>query len=116
MSIYLKLEAWLRRRRENQLLERWGGIQTCPWCRQCAQSEPGWGFTPYEGDLFLDVLTCGVCKGTSLWKFELGMFFVAPLNPPVPDTAVPWTHGHYDIAANTWTRIPPSPEMETCPS
>lgn len=47
---------------------------------QCAQSGPGWNFNPH--DPFLDVLTCGVCGGTSLWRFEIGMIFIKELDPP----------------------------------
>jgi len=75
---------WLERRFADVLLRRFGGIQVCPWCRQWAQSEPGWHFRAWERDLFLDKLTCGVCGGTSLWRFEMGMIGISPLGPPKP--------------------------------
>lgn len=76
------LRAWLDRRRDDRLCRRFGGIQTCPWCRQCAQHGDGWSFTDYSVSPFLDVLTCGVCGGTSLWHFGLGMHWAGPLDPP----------------------------------
>lgn len=79
------LEAWLKARRIDRTLRRYGGIQTCPWCRQCAQdANVDWRFDRWERDPFVDVLTCGVCGGTSLWRFELGMFYIGPLAPPEP--------------------------------
>lgn len=72
---------WLKQRREERLLHACGGIQTCPWCRQIAQSGEGWRFAPHQ-DGFHDILTCGVCGGTSLWRFELGMVFAGALDAP----------------------------------
>lgn len=90
------LLSWLEKRRDEKLLRRFGGIQTCPWCRQCAQSAEGWHFKEWEHDVFLDVLTCGVCGGTSLWRFEIGMFYIGPLNPPAPAFSAV---DYYDIEA-----------------
>jgi hypothetical protein len=76
---------WLRRRKEQRLLRRFGGIQTCPWCRQCAQAGEGeWHFKPWVADTSLDVLTCSVCTGTSIWLWGMGMHFMAALDPPKP--------------------------------
>ena len=74
----------LQKRRFNRLIRRYGGIQTCPWCRQCAQSEGGWSITKWEGNPFHNVLTCGVCSGTSVWHFDVGMVAIGPLDPPKP--------------------------------
>ncbi|WP_304559517.1 hypothetical protein [Sphingomonas immobilis] len=92
-----RLSRWLKHRREERLLSRFGGIQTCPWCRQCAQSGgDSWGFQRWDRDPFLDVLTCSVCTGTSLWRFEIGMFYIGPLDPPAPQ----WPAvEYYDVEA-----------------
>jgi hypothetical protein len=83
----LKLaERWIVRRRERRALRLYGGIQWCPWCRQCAQLGDDWYFREWERDTFLDVLTCGICGGLSLWRFEMGMIYVGPLSPPTPKT------------------------------
>src|SRR5574343_450374 len=78
---------WLKRRETDRLLHKYGGVQTCPWCRQIAQSKDGWSFEPdyrpessYQGAA--DILTCGVCGGTSLWMFEVGMVYRGPLDAP----------------------------------
>lgn len=90
------LGRWSVRRAEERLLRQFGGIQTCPWCRQCAQMGDGWHFGTWDRDPFLDVLTCGVCGGTSLWRFEIGMIYIGALVPPAP--AWPDVQ-HYDVAA-----------------
>lgn len=75
------LFGWLKERREERLLHAYGGIQTCPWCKQIAQSEGDWHFAPMRDGLH-DVLTCGVCGGTSVWRFEFGMMYIGALEPP----------------------------------
>lgn len=81
----MKLLDWLIKRRDDKLTEQFGGTQTCPWCRQCAQSGPNpWHFRVWDADPFLDVLTCSVCTGTSLWRFEFGMGYIGALDPPKP--------------------------------
>lgn len=83
--LFDRLLKWLEERKRDKLLKRWGGVQDCCWCRQCAQSGPGpWGYVAWDKNHFLDVLTCSVCGGTSLYRFELGMMFVAALDPPKP--------------------------------
>ncbi|WP_269582016.1 hypothetical protein [Roseibium sp. Sym1] len=77
---------WVDRKREEKMMHAFGGIQRCPWCRQWAQSSGDWHFKTYEENPYLDVLTCGVCGGTSLWRFELGMLFEGSLEPPVPES------------------------------
>jgi hypothetical protein len=84
-----RVAAWLDRRRRDRLLRRVGGIQRCPWCRQIAQEGEGWSLAEWEGNAFHDVLTCGVCGGTSVWHFAMGMHPVGPLAPPRPDPAFP---------------------------
>lgn len=79
-----RLEKALTERRHTRLAERFGGIQQCTWCRQIAQDKPGWHFSTYSENPMLDVLTCGVCGGTSLWMWGMGMHFVRPLDPPKP--------------------------------
>jgi hypothetical protein len=75
-------------------MKKWGGIQRCTWCRQTANQNDDWSFTPWARDPFLDVLKCGVCGGTSLWRFEFGMIFIGPLDPP-PSSHAP--ADYYDI-------------------
>ena len=82
--MFQKIIDWAAKHQTNALLKKHGGIQNCPWCRQCAQSEPDWQFEQWDKDPFLDILTCGVCGGTSLWRFEMGMMYIGPLNPPEP--------------------------------
>lgn len=85
---------WSGRKLDDYRLERFGGIQQCPWCRQTANQGEHWTFHAWDRDPMLDVLTCGVCGGTSLWRFELGMMWIGPLEPPKPAyTAV----AYYDI-------------------
>lgn len=84
-----KLSAFLNRRRHDRLVRRFGGIQQCPWCRQCAQDGDGWNFKPSKESAGLDALTCGVCGGTSLWLFGMGMHFIRPLDPPKPAFQAP---------------------------
>lgn len=90
--IFAFLRRRLQRQHENHLAARYGGIQWCPWCRQCAQSGPGdWHFKPWDQEASLDVLTCSVCQGTSVWLWGMGMHYVRELEPPKPafDRA-PW--------------------------
>lgn len=77
-----KIASVLADRRHNRMVRRFGGIQTCTWCRQVAQDGDGWSFKAHEDNPGLDVLTCGVCGGTSLWLWGMGMHFISPLNPP----------------------------------
>ncbi|MBS7810502.1 hypothetical protein [Roseococcus pinisoli] len=84
-----RVAGWISRRAEDRLMERFGGIQRCPWCRQFAQTQPGWSFRPWDDDASLDVLTCGVCRGTSVWLFGMGMHAMGPLDPPRPDPEFP---------------------------
>tara|TARA_R110002020_G_scaffold471284_1_gene698257 strand:+ start:42092 stop:42829 length:738 start_codon:yes stop_codon:yes gene_type:complete len=79
-----KAASILRARRLDRMTRRYGGIQKCTWCRQCAQDEDGWNFAPYQENVGYDVLTCGVCGGTSLWLWGMGMHFIRPLDPPKP--------------------------------
>lgn len=79
-----RLRNYLNQRHADKLLQQFGGIQQCPWCRQIAQSGESWNFRYWSKDPLLDVLTCGVCGGTSLWRFELGMMWIGPLDPPKP--------------------------------
>ncbi|SNY94085.1 hypothetical protein SAMN04515647_4408 [Cohaesibacter sp. ES.047] len=94
MTLIEMLNEWSGRKILDNLRKRYGGIQSCPWCRQCAQSQSGWSFNQWGRDPFLDVLTCGVCGGQSLWRFEIGMIYIGPLAAPNPShAAVPY----YDI-------------------
>jgi len=83
-TILNRVRSWLGRLENDNLVRRFGGVQQCPWCRQIAQSKEGWNFKPFADDAFLDVLTCGVCGGKSLWHFAMGMHYFGPLTPPQP--------------------------------
>lgn len=76
---------WLHRRMLDRLLHRFGGIQQCPWCKQCAQLGDSWRFDS-NTDPTIDALHCGVCGGVSRWRFEMGMMPLTPigLSPPWP--------------------------------
>ena len=79
-----RLERWLRKRRIERTLQRYGGIQWCPWCKQCAQDgNTGWRFDPSKDEPMFDVLTCGICGGTSLWLWGMGMHFQRALSHPI---------------------------------
>lgn len=78
-----RIEAWLRKRREDAMLKAYGGIQSCPWCKQCAQeNNADWHFDAWPEDRMYDLLTCGVCGGTSLWIWGHGMHYQRPLDHP----------------------------------
>lgn len=76
---------WLSRRHRDRLTAQFGGTQNCPWCKQCAQDGPGWNFKPWDQNPILDVLTCGVCRGTSVWMWGPLFLFVGSLHPPIPE-------------------------------
>jgi hypothetical protein len=96
MSLIQAINEWSSKKMNERLAHRFGGIQACPWCRQIANQGAEWGFSEWERDPFIDVLTCGVCGGESLWRFEIGMIYIGPLEPPKPShPAVPY----YDIQA-----------------
>lgn len=94
MDIIDRINKWSSKKLEERLLYKFGGIQECVWCRQIAQSKPNWAIEMWDKDKFLDKLTCGVCGGTSLWRFELGMSYIAPLDPPKPSAP---KVSYYDI-------------------
>lgn len=76
---------WLHDRFLERLLRRYGGIQQCPWCKQCAQAFDGSRFDSTT-DPTIDALHCGNCGGTSRWRFEMGMMPLQPIGlapPPV---------------------------------
>lgn len=66
-KIETKVALIIEERRLDRMARRFGGVQKCTWCRQHVQDGDGWNFAPYQADTGLDVLTCGVCGGTSLW-------------------------------------------------
>jgi len=79
------LMRWLHRRMLERLMRRYGGIQRCPWCKQCAQLGDGWCFDS-KTDPLIDALHCGNCGGVSRWRFEMGMMPLDPIGispPPV---------------------------------
>lgn len=81
-----RLELWLQRRRRRRLMRQYGGIQWCPWCKQCAQEGPGrWGFSAEARNARYDVLTCSVCGGTSRWEWGMGMHFINRITPGPTD-------------------------------
>lgn len=96
MGLIEKLHDWSARKIDERRLQRFGGIQKCPWCRQIANQGDGWSITEWPRDAFLDVLTCGCCGGTSLWRFEIGMIYIGPLDAPSPSHP---PVSYYDIEA-----------------
>lgn len=86
MDILKSLHRWCERRLEIRAMKEFGGIQWCTWCRQVANQNGKWTIEEWKRDPMLDVLTCGVCGGESLWRFEMGMIFIAPLTPPKPQS------------------------------
>jgi hypothetical protein len=72
-----RIMRWLHNRMLSRLAQKYGGIQQCPWCKQCAQTGDSWHFDS-RTDPVVDALHCGVCGGVSQWRFEMGMI---PLNP-----------------------------------
>ncbi len=88
----------LVKRRHDRLVAEYGGIQKCPWCKNWAQEGPGWCITPSHDEPACDVLTCGVCGGTSLWHWAMGFIPVAPLNPPKP----PDNWGNVGFLSHIW--------------
>ena len=90
-SMKAKWLARLQRKRDAQeakvqkaALETYGGTQTCPWCKQCAQSRGDWKFEQSTEDPQLEELTCGTCGGTSLWLWTIMMIYIRPGKPPIP--------------------------------
>jgi hypothetical protein len=83
MQFLDRAAAWVARKQDDRRLRMFGGIQKCCWCRQTA-NQGDWSFSEWERDPFLDVLTCGICGGTSLYRFEFMMVFIGPLSPPAP--------------------------------
>ena len=87
MKLLARLEQvvanWLHERALRRALDRWGGIQWCPWCKQCVQLHEGWHFDS-QTDVTIDALHCGNCGGVSRWRFEVGMLQLDPpgLSPP----------------------------------
>ena len=82
--LFDKADSFLQNLKEERMLQKFGGIQRCPWCCQWAQSGDGWKFELSLDKPQHDILTCGVCGGTSLWHFAVGMHYVGPLEPPKP--------------------------------
>ena len=90
MSFFVRLEnaltKWLHHRAIVRALNRWGGTQICPWCKQVVQLHDGWYFDS-KTNPEIDALHCGNCGGVSRWRFEMGMLPLHPIGlspPPVP--------------------------------
>ena len=100
----MKLFNWIVRKVDEHkykaATEKFGGSQTCPWCKQCANQGNKWSFTTFELDPFFDKLTCGICGGTSIWMFTLLMTYVGPWRHPLMDI--------FDVSetdSDAWVRI-----------
>lgn len=72
-----RLSQWLYLRMLDRIQKSTGGLQWCPWCKQCVQAYDGSHFTNRH-DITVDALHCGNCGGVSRWRFEHGML---PLDP-----------------------------------
>jgi len=75
-----RVRAWLENAERELTLRQCGGDQRCPWCRRWMNGFLGTECE--EFDSILDELTCGACGGTSLWKWEVGFFYVCEGEPP----------------------------------
>lgn len=84
MGMVERISKWAARKTEEDLLRKYGGTQTCPWCTQTVQLHGDWSIKAWDRDAMLDVITCGPCGGTSLWRFEICMIYIGPLNAPKP--------------------------------
>lgn len=78
----LKVRKWLERAEAAYTLKKCGGDQRCPWCQQWMNQFDGTRIEPFTGNSMMDEITCGNCFGTSLWKWEVGFFFVMAADPP----------------------------------
>ena len=90
-NLELKIEQYLKERRRHRLLRRYGGIQTCPWCKHIAQEgDARWGYQAWSGNRMFDVLTCSVCSGQSIVHFGgFGMMVIGPLTHPIIEKIEP---------------------------
>lgn len=63
-----RIEAWLRKRREDVMLKAYGGIQSCPWCKQCAQdNNADWHFDAWpENRMMVMSFECSITAASSL--------------------------------------------------
>lgn len=82
-----RLIRWLYGRMLERLMHRFGGIQQCPWCKQCAQIGDDWHFDSHT-DPTIDALHCGNCGGVSRWRFEMGMMPLEPIGLTAPPVSV----------------------------
>lgn len=69
-------------KKHERMLDKFGGTQTCPYCLQFVQSGDGPTIYDHPNDPLVDVIECGGCKGESIWRFELGFFYVGPYKAP----------------------------------
>jgi len=76
-----RVRRWLERCEAALVDERCGGNQRCPWCRQGVNHFKATSITATP-DGFTDAITCGNCGGSSLWKWEIGFFYICRLVPP----------------------------------
>ena len=83
----LKVRRLLERAEAAYVGKRCGGDQRCPWCKQWVNHFMKTYIRPFP-DGFLDEVVCGNCGGTSIWKWEIGFFYVTHGEPPkMPATA-----------------------------
>lgn len=101
MDLTQRIHDWAARRLERQRLRQFGGTQRCPYCEQLVQMRGEWSIHEWERDPMLDVITCGTCGGKSLWRFELAMIYIGPLEPP---KAKHKPAPYYDIATASLIR------------
>ncbi|MEM6625290.1 MAG: hypothetical protein AAF719_01175 [Pseudomonadota bacterium] len=71
----------LTRQIDELALTSYGGTQKCPWCGGSIQTGEDWFYQVWWENSDLDIAKCGVCGGTSLWRFEMGAIFVGPHLP-----------------------------------
>ncbi len=84
MSILNKIHDWISKRKQDELLQKHGGLQWCPWCKQCMQDHT-YSIQPFNENKLFDEFICGNCHGTSVWHFAMGFIYLFANHPPIPD-------------------------------
>jgi len=78
------LHDWTAKKLHDRLLRRWGMTRTCPWCRQCVETDGKHHMRTADHCEFFDTFTCGVCGGESHWEFGPVPLARGLGNPPIP--------------------------------
>lgn len=84
IDVIQKVYDWSRRRLLERLARRWGMIRTCPWCRQCVETDGRHQMRASDLSPMFDTFTCGVCGGESHWEFGPAPMIRGLGSPPAP--------------------------------